>query len=47
MADADHDRTIEYFYSAHSAYAYLGAWELARHDPFVEMLGSREAAKGI
>ena len=30
MADADHDKTIEYFYSAHSAYAYLGAWELAR-----------------
>lgn len=24
------ERTIEYFYSAHSAYAYLGAWELAR-----------------
>lgn len=24
------DKTIEYFYSAHSAYAYLGAWELAR-----------------
>lgn len=23
-------RTIEYFYSAHSAFAYLGAWELAR-----------------
>lgn len=23
-------KTIEYFYSAHSAYAYLGAWELAR-----------------
>jgi len=23
-------REIEYFYSAHSAYAYLGAWELAR-----------------
>jgi 2-hydroxychromene-2-carboxylate isomerase len=23
-------RTIEYFYSAHSAYAYLGAWELER-----------------
>lgn len=22
-------QTIEYFYSAHSAYAYLGAWELA------------------
>tara|TARA_R110000787_G_scaffold43656_2_gene106929 strand:- start:1922 stop:2533 length:612 start_codon:yes stop_codon:yes gene_type:complete len=24
------DGIIEYFYSAHSAYAYLGAWELAR-----------------
>ncbi len=24
------DNRIEYFYSAHSAYAYLGAWELAR-----------------
>ena len=23
-------KQIEYFYSAHSAYAYLGAWELAR-----------------
>lgn len=23
-------KTIEYFYSAHSAYAYLGAWELDR-----------------
>ena len=23
-------KTIEYFYSAHSAYAYLGAWELER-----------------
>lgn len=23
-------KEIEYFYSAHSAYAYLGAWELAR-----------------
>ncbi|MFK7836540.1 MAG: 2-hydroxychromene-2-carboxylate isomerase [Sulfitobacter sp.] len=23
-------QTIEYFYSAHSAYAYLGAWELER-----------------
>lgn len=27
---APQDRTIEYFYSAHSAYAYLGAWELER-----------------
>lgn len=25
-----HPKEIEYFYSAHSAYAYLGAWELAR-----------------
>lgn len=24
------ERSIEYFYSAHSAYAYLGAWELER-----------------
>ena len=24
------EKTIEYFYSAHSAYAYLGAWELDR-----------------
>ena len=24
------DKTIEYFFSAHSAYAYLGAWELDR-----------------
>lgn len=27
MAD---QKTIEYFYSAHSAYAYLGAWEVER-----------------
>ena len=25
-----HPKTIEYFYAAHSAYAYLGAWELKR-----------------
>lgn len=25
-----HAKEIEYFYSAHSAYAYLGAWELAQ-----------------
>ena len=25
-----HDKVIEYFHSAHSAYAYLGAWELER-----------------
>ncbi|MCX7561107.1 2-hydroxychromene-2-carboxylate isomerase [Sulfitobacter sp. F26204] len=25
-----HPKTIEYFYSAHSAFAYLGAWELQR-----------------
>ncbi len=24
------DKTIEYFYAAHSAFAYLGAWELQR-----------------
>lgn len=29
---------IEYFYSAHSAYAYLGAWELAR---IAEATGAR------
>ncbi len=50
------DRIIEYFYSAHSAYAYLGAWELARiaaktgwqvqHRPF-DFLPVMAAAGGL
>jgi 2-hydroxychromene-2-carboxylate isomerase len=29
-SEPDEEGVIEYFYSAHSAYAYLGAWELDR-----------------
>lgn len=49
------EKTIEYFYSAHSAYAYLGAWELERiaaeagarilHRPF-DFAPVMEAARG-